>query len=943
VERRRRGVVALGILLVCCPCAPALNPSLDVNQYAHTAWTVRDGSFKGTINAIAQTPEGYLWLGTEVGLVRFDGVRGVPWQPPTGQHLPSSDTRSLLAARDGRLWIGTAAGLTSWKDGKLTHYPQLNGQVVATLLEDREGTVWAGGWAISTGSLCAIQSGRAKCYGEDGSFGRGVASSYEDSAGSLWAGGTNVLWRWMPGPPKRYPMPDLASGINALIEERNGTLLIAMRDGIRQLVGGKSKAYPLPGAGRQFNPNRLLRDRNGGLWIGTSDRGLLHVHEGRTDLFARPDGLSGDSVESLFEDREGSIWIATTDGLDRFRDFAVTTISVKQGLSNASVFSVLAAKDGSVWVGTRDGLNRWNDGQITIYRRRSDRSLTRAAQNGVREITDSGLPDNVDSLFQDDHGRIWVSTSRGFAFFENGRFIPVSAVPGGVVHSIAGDSAGSIWIGYQDHGLFHLLGGSVVERIPWAKLGHEDSAATLLPDLAQGGLWLGFSRGGVAYFKDGQVRASYAGADGLGDGRINGLQLDGDGTLWAATEGGLSRVRDGGVSTLTSKNGLPCDKVNWVMEDDAHSFWLEMACGLVRIARPELDAWVGDPKRTIHATVFDNSDGVSSHALTSGYSPRVAKSSDGRLWFPGLDGVGVIDPRHLPFNKLPPQVHIEQIIADHRIHEASAHLRLPPLVRDLEIDYTALSLVAPEKVRFRYKLEGLDRDWWNAGNRRQAFYSNLSPGNYRFRVAACNNSGVWNEAGASFEFSKIPAFFQTTWFRCLCVAAFLGLLWALYRYRLHQVAHEFEVRMEERLAERNRIAQELHDNLLQSMLGISLQLEVTDELLPADAGARRPLEKALSLSKAAMAEGRRALNDLRVQGLGSDALVQAFSQLAKDFAGAPAPELFSPKVKSGHSRVPPEMTCCRSGGKLLPTRSSTRTPEESMFYSVTAARACAFG
>ena len=216
----------------------------------------------------------------------------------------------------------------------------------------------------------------------------------------------------------------------------------------------------------------------------------------------------------------------------------------------------------------------------------------------------------------------------------------------------------------------------------------------------QGGLWIGFFEGGVAYFKDGQVRASYADADGLGEGRVDGLQLDGDGTLWAATEGGLSRVKDGRVATLTSRNGLPCDGVQWVMEDDDHAFWLCMACGLVRIARTELDAWATDPKRTIQITVFDSSDGVRSHAIASGYSPRVAKSTDGKIWFLPFDGVSVIDPHHLPFNKLPPPVHIEEITADRKTYETSSNLRLPPLVRDLEIDYTALSLVAPEKDPF---------------------------------------------------------------------------------------------------------------------------------------------------------------------------------------------------------------------------------------------------
>jgi PAS domain S-box-containing protein len=774
-------LVALSVLLL-CPRALALDPSLDVSQYAHTAWKVREGFSKGYVQSIAQTPDGYLWLGTEFGLLRFDGVRTVPWQPPAGGRLPSSMIWSLLVTRDGTLWIGTIKGLASWKDGKLTLYAELAGQAIARLLQDREGTVWAAGWTFPIGRLCAIQRG-VKCYGEDGSLGQGVLSLYEDSRGNLWAGGRTGLWRWKPGVPKLYPVPNQIDGVQDIIEGDDGALLVTVESGITRFVDEKAELYPLAGVGRKFKPGRLLRDRNGGLWIGTRDRSLLHVHKGKTDVFTPSDGLSGDRVASLFEDREGDIWVATIDGLDRFREFAVPTISVKQGLSDPLIGSVLADRDGSVWLGTSVGLNRWNDGQTTIYRKQS------------------GLPDDgIQSMFQDDRGQIWVSTHSGVAFFENGRFIPVSGVPGGQVHSIAEDAAGNIWIANQDLGLFRLSRGkNEVERIPWSKLGHKDHANVLAADPEQKGLWLGFFLGGVAYLKGGQVRASYTAADGLGEGSVASLKLDHDGTLWAATEGGLSRVKNGRVATLTSKNGLPCDTVNSVVEDDAHSFWVEMACGLVRIARPELDAWASDPKRTIQATVFDSSDGFRSHAYAGGYHPRVAKSTDGRLWFLPWDGVSVTDPNHLPINKLLPQVHVEQIVADRKTYwrnssgdASSSHPRLPPLVRDLTIDYTALSFVAPEKVLFRYKLEGLDRDWQDAGNRRQAFYTNLSPGNYRFRVAACNNSGMWNEAGAFLDFSIAPAYYQTLWFRSLCVLAFLALVYGAYRVRVGQLRAQEE-------------------------------------------------------------------------------------------------------------------------------------------------------
>ena len=886
-RERARQLVALTtklacILLVSSSFAFALDPSLDVSQYAHTAWKVSEGFSKGTIYSIAQTPDGYLWLGTDFGLLRFDGVRATPWQPPGDQHLPSSTVWSLLAARDGTLWIGTENGLASWKGGKLTPYAELAGQYIYELLEDREGTVWvAGGANPPPGKLCAIQNGSVQCFGTDGALGIAVVGLYEDSKGNLWAGVKNGLWRWKPGSPKFYPLPGEDYGIQAIGEDADGTLLVGLKGGIYRFVDGKTEVYPFPGTVRQFKAQRLLRDRDGGLWIGTYDRGLVHVHQGRTDVFAASDGLSGEAVSHyLFEDREGSIWVATVNGLDRFR--AATTTRLKQDLSDALVGSVLAARDGSVWLSTLKGLEHWNNGHITTYSKREGKL------NGH----------GPNSLFQDSRGRIWVSTLGGVGYLENDRFVSVSGVPGGAA-GIAEDTAGNVWIANQDFGLFQLLRGSVVQRILWAKLGHKDFAYALAADPLQGGLWLGFFQGGITYFKDGQVRASYSAVDGLGEGIVNGLRLDRDGTLWAATEGGLSRLKNGRVATLTSKSGLPCDGVNWVMEDDAHFFWLNTPCGLVRIVRSELDAWAAavdkdkDTKRTIQATVFDSSDGVRLDAGPGAFTPHVTKSSDGKLWFTNLDGVGVVDPRHLPFNKLPPPVHIEHVTADGKTYwqnlsgdASSSRPRLPPLVRDVTIDYTALSFVAPEKVLFRYKLEGLDRDWQDVGNRRQAFYTNLSPGNYRFRVDACNNSGLWNEAGDTLDFSIAPAYYQTNWFLALCAAAFLGLLYALYELRLRQLTREFTMGLEARVSERTRIARELHDTLLQSLHGLMFQFQAVRNLLPLRTEmAIQVLDVAISRTEQAITEGRDAIQDIRSNTVAQSDLPELLTATGSELAG----------------------------------------------------------
>ena len=857
-----RAGIAVGILLSCCPFAFALNPSLDINQYAHAAWTIRDGFFKGDIVSMAQTLDGYLWLGTEFGLLRFDGVRSVQWQPPSGEHLPSNNIRRLLASRDGRLWIGTNQGLASWKDGKLTHYAELAGQDVLALLEDHEGTVWVGGaWAAPTGKLCEIRRGNVECFG-DASLGRAVFALCEDSHGDLWAAAETGLWRWKPGPQKVYAKPDASSGIVAMIEGDNGALLIVMNGGLKQLVDGKIETYPLPGAALKFRPASLLKDRAGGLWIGTADRGLLHVHQGKTDLFSRPDGLSGDYATRMFEDREGNIWVATFNGgLDRFRDFAIPAISVKQGSSNTAVVSVLAARDGSIWLGTVDGLDRWSDGRVTAYRKR-----------------DSGLPDDsVNSLFEDDRARIWVTTVRGVAYFENGRFIPATAVPGGFVHSITADGEGNLWISHQDAGLLHLVQGRVAERIPWADLKHGGITSSSVPDSSPGGLWLGFFEGGIANIKAGKIRASYSGADGLGEGRVSGLRLDGDGTLWAATQGGLSRVKGGHVATLTGKNGLPCDTVHWSLEDDDRSVWLYTACGLVRIARADLDAWVANPNGTASRPAFSKvpTESVASAGPGSGFSPRVAKTKDGKLWFLGGGDVSVIDPRHLRFQQTPAAGAHR---ADHRGPQdlrdffepapASAGSRSGDRLHRSQPGGAGEEPFSRQAGRPRSRLEGRGQ------SNGKTFYNDLPPRNYRFRVMASQQQRRVERSRRIVRFLHRPGLLSDRLVpSVVCGALILAMLWGLYRYRLHQIAREFNVRMEERVGERTRIARDLHDTLLQSFQGLMLHLQVVDDLLP-QGKAKEELEKTLDRADQAIAEGRSAVYDLRSSATTTNDLAQ---------------------------------------------------------------------
>ena len=367
--RAARALITIAVLSFLLGSYPvlALDPSLDVSQYAHTAWTARDGFSVGAVFAMAQTPDGYLWLGSEFGLYRFDGVYPVPWQPPAGQQLPNKPY-ALLATRDGNLWIGTFEGLVSWTGGKLTYYPEIGKAFVTSLLEDREGTVWVGTFS-STGlpaRVCAIRAGSVQCKGEDGAFGSFVWSLGEDSSGTLWAGTDSGVWRCNPGPAQRYALPGMRVG--DLLKSDDGRLLIGVSGaGLKRLIANKLEPYPIYSAmnrnallpDREIDANKLLRDRDGGLWIGTHQRGLIHIHHGRTDVFTKSDGLSGDISCSLFEDREGNVWYASTRGLDRFRELPVTTISTKQGLSSEYVSSLVAGAEGSVWVATHVGLTKW--------------------------------------------------------------------------------------------------------------------------------------------------------------------------------------------------------------------------------------------------------------------------------------------------------------------------------------------------------------------------------------------------------------------------------------------------------------------------------------------------------------------------------------------------------------------------------------------------------
>lgn len=873
-ERRgtRRAIVCASFvaLLLLASSAGGLDPDTAITQYGHTAWHARDGYFAGEPGSIVQTRDGFLWIGTTAGLIHFDGVRFVRWEPPAGMSLPDDRIMNLLGASDGSLWIGTANGLARWHGGNLTVYARAGR--FSSLLEDRQGTIWAGHTRITpeVPPLCRFRRGEFRCFRfADEHRIPYVGSLYEDRQGHLWIGGQAGVCRFREQSPDCFVIRELAplgdkSVIGLLGEDADGSLWAGTGPtGVFRLSAGRWTRLP----DRQVSPTGvMITDRDGGEWLGTENNGILRRVEGRTEHFSRIDGLSGDRVNYFCEDREGNVWVATTSGLDRFRDLKVATLTSREGLPGGDIGAVTAARDGSVWMAERRALIHWEKSGLSYF----DASR--------------GLPgSSPTSLLEDSRGRLWVGVDNGLAWRKHGRFFPLRMPDGsavGLVRSMAEDGEGNLWVVTTHPGrpLVRVRDRRVAEVLSAEELAGRQIMAITAD--AEEGVWIGFVGSELARYRQGKFEPQGS----FGDSRRIYHLLRDDAGLWAVTNRGLGLLRNGRLSILGTRHGLPCDDLLDAIRSEDGSLWVKAMCGLIRIPPGELDAWAGHPDRRVRVRVLDALDGV--QAALSPFTPRSAKSVDGRLWF-ALEGGGVqvFDPRRIEHNAVPPPVEILRIVADRKTYEAGARLRLPPLTRDLEIDYTALSLTLPEKVRFRYRLAGAGGGWREAGARREAFFTNLSPGSYRFSVVACNNDGVWNEKGATLDFVVLPAFYQTRSFLLSCVAASAFLAWAAYRWRVRQVAARLDLKFQERLEERTRIAQDLHDTLLQGVLSASMQLHVAVDGIAADVPEKPLLRRALQLLAQVIEEGRNAVRGLRTPApgpSGADDLGQALSRVPQD-------------------------------------------------------------
>jgi signal transduction histidine kinase/ligand-binding sensor domain-containing protein len=849
--------------LLMCPPASALDPNRKISQYGHTAWRTQDG-FVNAPNAIAQTADGYIWIAMADGLVRFDGVKFSHWIPPQGQSLPGIRPRELLGARDGSLWIGTSGGLSRLKDGELINYKDSGGAGIGGILEDHTGTIWVTRYSINDekGPLCQVIGEDLNCYGEkDGiptRFGLGLA---EDSAGNIWFGSDKIC-RWSPDSTSVYSekgwknFGDIVVG--RLAASPSGEVWAALDGtgpnmGLRYYSDGKWPSYMLPGLnGTNVRARAMFVDHNQTLWFGTLSDGLYRIHDGIVDHYGIVNGLSGISVESIFEDREGNLWITTDNGFDLFRDTPVLTFSTSEGLSTTGTSSLLALRDGSIWVG--------EDGGVQIIH--SDGAISAVTAG-------HGLPgQDPQAMLEDSTGRVWLGIDDTLMIYDHGRFFDVKKSDGsalghiGTARSITEDADANVWAvisSGRQRRLIRIKDEHVIEDIPLNSIPGIPGADFVAADKVSG-VWIGLPRHNLARYHDGHLEVVPLG-NTENEPQIYQL-VDFDDAVWGATSKGLYRWKDGSLSVLDSRNNLPCSAIFAALKDNLGSLWLYAQCGLLKVPASDLTNWLNSPESKVAVETFDLLDGAQP-SMGVAMRPPAAKSPDGRLWFATNSFIQMIDPSRSYANAVPPPVYIEGLVSDHQSYDTKGNLSLPPLRSELQIDYTALNFAVPQKVRFRYKLEGHDSDWHEPGTRRQAFYTDLRPGSYTFRVIACNNNGVWNTTGATLTFRVMPAWYQTNWFLLLCIVSGLLLVWVVYNLRVRQIARAISVRFDERLAERTRIARELHDTLLQTVQGSKLVADDALEKSDDSAHMRHAMKQLSGWLGQATQEGRAALNSLR--------------------------------------------------------------------------------
>jgi signal transduction histidine kinase/ligand-binding sensor domain-containing protein len=879
----RRGLRSIALALCAVAAAPpghALDRALALAQLHHTAWSTRDGA-PAQVESLAQTSDGMLWLGTATGLFRFDGIAFEHFEPPPGQGGPTGSVSTLLAVEGRGLWIGYRfGGIGWWHDGRLEHFGRDDGVppgTVTAFAQDSEGRLWAG----TTTGIVRFDGARWRRPPEVAGYPAGPTYAMHcDRAGTLWAVAEDGTWR----------LPRGAAGFARSSRSVSFAWLAERADGRVWESNGTQGLWPLPDAD---GPPRLhaavpgpgkvgpvLFDRDGVLWVGTQG-GISRLvdpdqlppfapgGDPRADdaqRFGREQGLSGDQVLAILEDREGSIWLSTSGGLDRFRANKLTRAALPADLLWPSL---APAVGGGVWVGSTE---------------------VAAARLGADERRLPEVGPRITSVLRDSQGAVWMGGARGLWRITGAaaRRVEVPApIAGTPIQAMVDAGDGRLRMAVMREGQWEQ---DAAAAGGWRHVaeppGGPDANPLAMVRDARGRLWLG-------YAFDRLVRLGDAAADGAGRswGAAEGLQvgsilsLVAQGTrLWVGGEMGVAVVVGDEVHAIRLEGGEPLAGVSGIVADAQGDVWLNTALGIVRLPAGEIAAAVADPARRVASERMDYRDGLDGAPAQLRPVPTAVASDDGRLWFATNNSVVWIDPRHIRRNGVPPPVQILSLEAAGRRWPVSTAQTLPVGTRAVDLRFAAGSLAQPERVRFRIRLQGVDRDWQAPGPQRSAHYANLAPGRYRFDVVAANEDGVWSTQPATLEFLVPPAFHQTWWFRMLWIPLALALAWGLMHWRMKRHAERMADRHEAMLIERERIARELHDTLLQSVQGLILRFQSGVDRMAAEDPVRAALEHSLDRADQVLAEGRDRVSELRAPVRGRQTLGEGLKRCGEELA-----------------------------------------------------------
>ncbi|HNB72950.1 MAG TPA: two-component regulator propeller domain-containing protein, partial [Acidobacteriota bacterium] len=775
----------------------ALDPHKAVSQYIHHAW--RDELPQGSVLCITQTQDGYLWFGTYEGLVRFDGVRFVVFNKQNTPAIQSNRIVSVYEDHQRRLWIGTiGGGAVCYADGRFTSYTTREGllnNTVRAFFQDRNETLWIG----TDGGLTTWKDNRFSSF----TTAQGLSSNLiltflQDSTGKLWIGTQGGGINLFDGKQFRVfsteaGLPD--PSIRAMCELQDHSVWIATEKGLCRFANGCfSPVSSQPGLLSSFIW-AVYQDRDQNIWVGTNGGGVSRAVNGVFSSYTETHGLSQNFVRCFFEDREGNLWIGTNNGLNRLQNGKFTPLTTTEGLSGNYVRSISQDPAGRIWIGTDGGgVNCLENGKVTRY------------------TTADGLLSNlVKSVFPGRTGQVWIGTDRGLHCLENGKLRVYTRKEGlsyEVVHSILEDRAGRLWIGTDGGGL-DVFENNIFTAYTTAQGLRSNSVRAVFEDRA-GTLWIG-TLNGLNRLSNGKIE-SFAGSPSLSSANVFSFYQDATGDLWIGTSDGLHRYRDGTFTRYTTRDGLFDDVAFHILEDRQGFFWISTNKGIYRIARRAFDDYDRKVIATLTCVAYGKPDGMQSSQCNGASQPAGWNMQDGSLWFPTTAGAIAISPDHIATNSLPPPMVIEQVVADGQILPVSAKLSVDPGRKYIEIHYTALSLVWPDRVRFQYQLIGYDPDWIDVGTRRVAFYTKVPPGEYRFRVRACNNDGVWNETGVTMVLHIKTPWWMTIWAVAFYAGAGIGCLYSLVQWRFRTIrrrAEQLELKVTERTNELAQTVEEL--------------------------------------------------------------------------------------------------------------------------------------